>query len=169
MSLGGTPGGRRRGMDYFCPATGHVVDRQVLHGKVGLADAFCPDHGVRVFRNCSSCGAIWPGQIKSYAYRITDGSDFCSACGTPAPWLERDRLIEWLLNQVQASDLPLTTRHELRAVLEQLGKMAPDDTKSIAGWQQVRDKAPKVWEASKPVRDALISESLRVVLESMMR
>jgi hypothetical protein len=66
---------------------------------------------------------------------------------------------------VQASaDIPDATGHELQAMLEKLQTLDPSDTKSVAAWQRLRDAAPKVWEASKPVRDALIGEAVKKVL-----
>jgi len=63
-----------------------------------------------------------------------------------------------------ATDVPETTRHELQDVLGRLQAMAPDDTKAVAGWQRIRDVAPKVWDATKPVRDTLIGEAVKKAL-----
>lgn len=55
----------------------------------------------------------------------------------------------------------------MRAVLEGLKRLTADDTKAVAGWKEVKEKAPKVWDASKPVRDALIAEGVRILVESV--
>ena len=42
--------------------------------------------------------------------------------------------------------------------------MDPNDTKSVSAWKRVRELAPKVWETTKPVRDALIGEIVKRAL-----
>jgi hypothetical protein len=88
--------------------------------------------------------------------------DFCATCGAPGPWLSRIQLMEWVQNMLKASsDISGTERHELLAVLERLKALGPNDTNTATAWKQVRDRAPKVWEMTKPVRDALIGEAVK--------
>jgi len=71
----------------------------------------------------------------------------------------------WLRDQIQAErDMPADTRTTLQRVLERLERMAPDNTKATAGWERIRQQAPKVWEATKPVRDTLIGEAVKKAL-----
>jgi len=85
----------------------------------------------------------------------------------PAPWLSRNQLMDWLKHQVQAdAGIPDATRLELRAVLERLKAMDASNEKAIAGWKRLQEGAPKVWEATKPVRDALIAEGVKALLRS---
>jgi hypothetical protein len=93
------------------------------------------------------------------------GADFSGKCSHPAPWLSRAELIEWLRNQVPAAgDIPSETRLKLREALEQMKAMNANDTRTAAGWTLLRDAAPKVWNATKPVRDALIGELVKKAL-----
>jgi hypothetical protein len=39
-----------------------------------------------------------------------------------------------------------------------------NNTKTASAWKKIRDHAPKVWEASEPVRDALIGEGVKKIL-----
>jgi hypothetical protein len=166
-------------MHLFCPATGHVLEEQAITRALALT--FCPQHGVRLFQSCSACGAPWTGVVsrqRTARSRLTarsstdnplsevdKGASFCSTCGLPAPWLARSDLIQWLQHRVQASsDVPASTRQELHAMLDRLRDMDAADTRTIPGWQRLRDAAPKVWEASKPVRDALIGEAVKKAL-----
>jgi len=45
--------------------------------------------------------------------------------------------------------------------------MDANDPKGVAGWQRISEVAPKVWEAMKPVRDALIGEAVKTALEAL--
>src|SRR5258705_7998280 len=106
-------------MLWVCPATGHLFNRQVIAGHVLPADAFCPHHGVPLFHECSQCGERWTVTSNSYSNRPTDGTDFCNACGTPAPWLSREQKVTWIQHQIQASrDIDPATRDELIEVVE---------------------------------------------------
>jgi hypothetical protein len=57
--------------------------------------------------------------------------------------------------------IPVSTRYELRELLRRLQTMDPDDTKAVTAWRRIREAAPKVWEATKPVRDAIIGEMVK--------
>jgi hypothetical protein len=93
------------------------------------------------------------------------GGAFCGKCALPAPWLSRDTLMDWLTHQVQADEsVSDVNRVELRAILERLKAMDPEDTKAVSAWQRFQVLAPKVWDATKPVRDALIGEAVRYAL-----
>jgi hypothetical protein len=93
------------------------------------------------------------------------GTDFCLNCGAPAPWLSRADLLDWLRHQVQTeADITSDTRLELRAALEKLKAMKADDEKSAGAWKRLIEVAPRVWNASKPVRDALMGEAVKKAL-----
>ena len=151
-------------MSPICPATGHVFFR--------IKGPNCPDHGVRWFEKCPNCGAVWSlvwplGDYKEFDYGVEPqrASDFCAGCAAPAPWLTRERLIEWIQDSVKAStEVPPSARYELLEVLGKLKAMARDDTKAVAGWERLREAAPKVWNAMKPVRDALLGEAVKKAL-----
>jgi hypothetical protein len=145
-------------MSPICPADGHLIEEP--------EGAFCPDHGVPWFDNCQNCGALWTaGRTSPENYFQTAGDDFCAACGMPAPWVSRDRLIRWIRHQIQADkDIPGATRLELLAVLERLEAMKPDDTKTVAGWEQIKKAAPNVWESVKPVIQTVVGEGVKKAL-----
>ena len=152
---------------YVCPADGHLIKREIIsQGKVSRGDSHCPRHGVRLFRLCKSCKSKWPFVASDRGYsRQEEAAKFCAACGEPAPWLSRSDLLQWLQHQVQgAFDVPAPTRLELRAMLERLRDMEAGDTKTAAAWKRLRDAAPKVWKASQPVRDKLMTEGIERLL-----
>jgi hypothetical protein len=147
-------------MPFICPATGHVArDRDVESGG-----PYCAEHGVKWFNKCKGCGNYWGLTRDCRTYDDSKGADFCGHCSSPAPWLSRKQLVRWLRAQVQASDLEPARRLELQEVLDRLADMAADDTRAIAGWQKLRDMAPKVWENTKPVVDILIADGLKKIL-----
>lgn len=42
--------------------------------------------------------------------------------------------------------------------------MEADDTKALAAWQMLRDRAPSVWQLAKPVVSTLIGAGLKKYL-----
>jgi len=142
----------------ICPANGHLIEDPT--------GPYCSRHGVPWFEHCSRCGAQWRTERQDPTnYLRVVGDEYCARCAAPAPWLSRADLIKWIRDMIRAAaDVPETTRHELQDVLTRLQAMAPDDTKAVAGWQRIRDVAPKVWDATKPVRDALIGEAVKRAL-----
>jgi hypothetical protein len=154
-----------RTMVRICPATGHVIDPH------SSAAAFCPDHGVRLFQDCSKCGEPWPVTTKQDAFDYsdetypTDGNNFCDTCGTPAPWLTREQKMTWIRHQLQASrDIDPATRDELVEVIGRLQGMAPGDSKAIPGWEKIKTRAPKVWEVVRPVLVSIVSGEVKKLL-----
>jgi hypothetical protein len=92
---------------------------------------------------------------------------FTFAVGQQPPGDSRVGLIKTLQYRVRASsDLPLSARIELRAILERVkSKADDDDARVIAACRCVRDAAPRIWAESKPVLDALIGQRARLTLE----
>jgi len=96
-------------------------------------------------------------------------ASYCVKCGHPAPWLERADLVRWVRHQVQASpDLSAAARAELVAVLDRIKDMDPADDKAVSGWKKLHDLAPRVYAATKPVRDSLMAESVKRVLDGLL-
>jgi hypothetical protein len=74
-------------------------------------------------------------------------------------------LIEWVRDQVRASgDVPHSTALELEEILKRVEQMSADDTRTGEAWKKLRDAAPKVWEATKPVIDTVIGEAVKRAL-----
>jgi hypothetical protein len=98
-----------------------------------------------------------PEQLELFTFAVRQ-----EASGDP-----RVDLIKTLQYRVRASsDLPLSVRIELRAILERLkNKADDDDPRVIAACRLLRDAAPRIWAESKPVLDALIGQRARLALE----
>jgi hypothetical protein len=121
--------------------------------------------------HCSVCVTPWPLLARDQwmsdqtEYR---GDDCCSRCGSPAPWLSRPRLLAWVRDQLQAlasrGEMPWPATRELVEALTRLDAMDADDAKTVAAWKKLREQAPDVWAATKPVRDVLIGETVRRLL-----
>jgi hypothetical protein len=74
----------------------------------------------------------------------------------------------WVRHQVQASEeVSAADRVELVAVLDRLKAMDPSDKNAVAGWKRLHDLAPNVYNATKPVRDALMSEGVKRALDGL--
>ena len=70
--------------------------------------------------------------------------------------------MQWIQHKVQAAeDIPASTRYEL---LDRLQAIDPDDSRAVTAWRRIREAAPKAWEATKPVRDAIIGETVKKAL-----
>jgi hypothetical protein len=55
------------------------------------------------------------------------------------------------------------------AVLDRLKDMDPSDDKAVPVWKRLHDLAPKIYNATKPVRDALMAEGVKKALEGLFR
>jgi hypothetical protein len=83
----------------------------------------------------------------------------------PGQWLTRPQLMEWLRNQVKASEeLPATERLQLIEDLVKLEAMQADDTRTVAAWQKIQGAVPKVWAKAQPVLDAVIVAGVKKYL-----
>ena len=90
----------------------------------------------------------------------------CTNCGVPGPWLSRVGLVKVLQSRVRASsDLPLSARIELRAVLDRLKSKDHNDTSAIAALRLLRDTAPAIWQESKAILDALSGDAVKKALD----
>jgi|SRR5229473_1023063 len=146
---------------YICPDDGHITDDP--------DGPNCSRHGLPWFTDCPDCGAPWPVVSKhnSYSGEPDSGDDFCAGCASPAPWLTRAELLNWvrgLLRAAAGREVMRPTALELVEALKRLDAMDADDTKTAEVWKRVRDVAPKVWKAMEPVRSALIGETVKRVL-----
>ncbi len=138
-------------MPFICPHNGHVDNDP--------DGAYCGDHGRKFFSECPTCGGEWSVAWDPKSFDGEKGTDFCSHCGTPAPWVSRRKLVQWLKDA--GSDLEPAKRLELQEILDRIADMSPDDDKALAGWEKVRALAPKVWKKAKPVIGTLLVEALK--------
>ncbi len=67
-----------------------------------------------------------------------------------------------------STDLPSAARTELVAILDRLKDVDPSDGKVIPVWKRLHELAPEVYKATKPVRDALMSEGVKRALDGLV-
>ena len=146
---------------YICPHDGHITDDP--------DGPNCSRHELPWFTDCPDCGAPWVVVSKHslYGSEPDSGDDFCARCTSPAPWLTRAQLLDWVRGLLLASagrDVLRPTALQLVEALKHLDTMDADDTRTAEVWKRVRESAPKVWKATEPVRHALIGETVKRVL-----
>lgn len=74
----------------------------------------------------------------------------------------------WVRHRVQSStDLSVSVRAELVALRDRLWEMEPSDDTAVPVWRKLHDLAPKVYSATKPARDALMSEGVKRALDGL--
>jgi hypothetical protein len=71
-------------------------------------------------------------------------------------------------NQVTSGDRADAARVELVTVLDRLKGMDPSDERAVPGWQLLHALTPKVYAATTPVRDALMSEGVKRALDGLV-
>lgn len=74
----------------------------------------------------------------------------------------------WVRNQVTSGDLSDAARVELVAGLDRLKGMDPGDEGAVPGWKTLHELTPKIYTATKPVRDALMSEGVKRALDGLV-
>jgi len=110
---------------------------------------YCPQHGTPLFSDCPKCGQPWTTVGLSMYDEV--GSDFCVHCAHPAPWVSREKRLAWIKGRLHQEGLDEATELELREALDRIKDMDPNDTRTIAAWQKLRDVAPKLWDIAKPI------------------
>ena len=60
--------------------------------------------------------------------------------------------------------MPWPATLELVESLQRLDGVGADDAKTVAAWKKLREEAPQIWAATKPVRDVLIGETVKRLL-----
>jgi hypothetical protein len=61
-------------------------------------------------------------------------------------------------------ELPDSTALEMAEMVKRMESMSPDDTRTIEAWKSIRDKAPKVWDALRPVINTVVGEAVKKAL-----
>ncbi len=135
----------------FCTRDGHSIKHP--------DHRYCPVHGSPLLLKCPNCDAFWP--MVRVGYFGEGGGDFCNRCACPAPWVSRRNLVLWIKDRITEEQLEPATALELRELLDRLSVADPNDEKTVAAWQRVKDAAPRVWEYSKPILQTIIGEGLK--------
>jgi hypothetical protein len=144
----------------ICSRDGHTVE-----AHQGYDVAYCPDHGSPLFENCAACGTPWqimpPGAGRTYHH---EASRFCPFCSFPAPWVSRTERLQSIKDRLTAAGLDPETALQLREVLDKLMNTDANDTKTVEAWRRLRDAAPKVWDACRPVLQTVVGEGVKKLL-----
>ena len=145
-------------MPYVCSRDGHLMEYP--------EGDFCPEHGSRIFTNCQVCGEHWKVIASENDPYEEQGAKFCVKCAQPAAWVSREERIGWLKDRLdEDQSLDPADRQKLRAILDRLVEMEPDDSSALIGWDYLRKAAPKVWAKGQQILTSLIASSLRAALE----
>ncbi len=145
-------------MPYVCSRDGHLIEYP--------EGDFCPEHGSRIFTNCQVCGEHWRVIGSEDDPFGEQGAKFCVRCAHPAAWVSREERIGWLKDRLdEDQSLDPADRQKLRAILDRLVEMEPDDSSALVGWDYLRKAAPTVWAMGQPILTSLIVSSLRGSLE----
>jgi hypothetical protein len=113
--------------------------------------------------NCARCGGEWSVTADvSVGYDAAKGTDFCSHCGTPAPWLSRKKLVQWLKGQ--AFDLEPARRLEVTSFSTAWPTCALTTRRPSQRGRKCRGWRRESGEKAKPVIDILVAEGLKKTL-----
>ncbi len=67
----------------------------------------------------------------------------------------------WINDRIAAEGLSAAATLELRALLTRLSTSDPNDDRAVAAWNKLKETAPKLWEASKPILQSVIGDVIK--------
>jgi hypothetical protein len=138
---------------------GHLQTNDISHDGYGKR---CPSCGTEVIVKCDGCqeriSTTWVGGHGHDKHKV---ADFCDNCGAAHPWVGRQGRIYELQNRLDAEDLDPADQLVVREQLEALLNADLDDDEQEKRWARVKRLAPKLWESSQPILDALITSAIR--------
>jgi hypothetical protein len=147
-----------RYMEAVC-RRGHVIDyfltAQSAYGS--SAPSFCNDCGAQILIQCPECqGPIWGGERGSVPPR--GPGHFCSRCGAPFPWADRQAIVYRLENLLEAnSGLDAQGRLELKEKIAVLTADDSSDKNRLAAGQFIMGIVPKAWNVAEPILRAILT------------
>ena len=143
---------------------GHFVDVAVElnHGTVAK---FCTDCGAPVMFTCPNCSSRLLGVPPGYYSPRMKPDSFCSECGMPYPWANREAIISHLKNLLLYNN-SLDQAQQLE-VIEKLAILAtpekPERDRVDAG-KKIKSLVPSAWAVAMPVLQSVLTAEIRVKL-----
>ncbi|MCA1683014.1 MAG: DUF2321 domain-containing protein [Actinobacteria bacterium] len=143
---------------------GHVMTDYLEHPDIQGVAKFCRSCGAPVATRCERCKAPLPGGYRGVLVAAASSPDpFCFNCGGPHPWATREQRVQHLENLLEFQELEEATQ---LTIIEQLAVLAApvdeasDEERVEAGGRLMR-VAPKLWDASLPVLQTLLTEAAK--------
>lgn len=140
---------------------GHTASTALEIGS-GTVGKFCSTCGAPIIRACPNCSMRLLGTYRGvvdFGYRP---DTFCSNCGAPHPWADREAIVGHLQN------LLLYGNHldhaEQLEVIEKLAVLAtPDESEKarVSAGDRIRTLVPKAWNAAIPVLQSVLSAEIQ--------
>lgn len=143
---------------------GHVMTDYLEHPDLSGVAKFCRTCGAPVATRCERCKAPLPGGYRGVLVAAAASADsFCFNCGGPHPWASREDRTRHLENLLEFQELDEPTQ---LTIIEQLAVLAAPvdeatDEDRIEAGSRLRRLAPRMWEASLPVLQTLLTEAAK--------
>jgi hypothetical protein len=125
---------------------------------------FCPRCGAPVCTRCQDCSAPIKGVSQNrIGWMNYEPPAFCEMCASPYPWLNREGRIYLLQNMLDEQDMDPATRLEVREQLEALASPDLSDEEQAALWQQVKRRAPTLWDktGAQKILETVVSAAIK--------
>ncbi len=141
---------------------GHVETTDItLREQIGSRCGKC---GAEILTQCPACGSRIRGRYHVPGAAGPDNYNppgFCDSCGAPFPWLDRQGRIYLLENILDDQELDAADELTVREELEALRNPDLSDEEAKRRWARVRELAPGLWEAGKPILDSVVSAAIK--------
>jgi hypothetical protein len=143
----------------------HYADRMLGARGRPPPPGFCKDCGAPVITECPKCTSRL---LRGYEGVMSVGLEpdmFCTDCGNPFPWADRQSIVTHLENLLQFSD-DLDNADQL-VLIEQIAVLTgPDEPekRQVAAGERIKDLAPKAWAIAMPVLQAVLTAEIRAKL-----
>ncbi|MHB8335127.1 MAG: DUF2321 domain-containing protein [Acidimicrobiales bacterium] len=148
-------------MEAVCKR-GHVIDYFLtVQSTIGATETtFCNGCGAEVLTQCPGCHSpIWGGLRGSIPPR--GPGYFCSRCGAPFPWANRQAIVYRLENLLEeGSDLDAQGRLELKEKIEVLTSDDSPEKSRLAAGQFIKRSVPGAWRIAEPVLRSILTAAV---------
>ncbi len=138
---------------------GHIADyfltAESAYGSTETA--FCNECGAPILTQCPDCQSpLWGGERGSIPPR--GPGHFCSRCGGPFPWADRQAIVYRLENLLEEdSGLDAHDRLELKEKIAMLIANDSSEKNRLAAGQFIMKIVPKAWTVAEPVLRAVLT------------
>ena len=143
---------------------GHFVNSALEYNRADVA-SFCRQCGAPVIRACPHCSCEIGGGYRDAIFNPKQPDPFCSHCGIPYPWADREAIVNHLQNLLLYND-NLDQAQQLE-VIEKLAILStPNESERdrVDAGRKIMTLVPKAWAVAVPVLQSVLTAELKTKL-----
>jgi len=141
---------------------GHFANGMIGSQIQRLIPARCKDCGAPIITECQSCSTPLLGYYRDVMSVNFEPDMFCTGCGQPYPWADREAIVHHLENLLLYSDaLDHAARLEVTEQLEILASPSKPEKSRVAAGERIKRLAPQAWSLAGPIVTTIVSAEMK--------